>query len=208
MRESFYEILITDVEDLLRFTSSSKTTQNELINNFIKKLAKIYGKGIIQIESKLKYKKFMIEDGGFFSIVLDKPIIFQAYFIKKEKGEAFLKALKKVLRTHVENNDIKDILIDNLELKRKEDFNDSIDILKTIHKLAIKRSFVFSIVILILFAFFEIIKQVLLTMVASYESFRNFYTLTNILGAVLIAFLFEPIKNKTDQLLSKVFKLN
>ncbi len=146
--------------------------------------------------------RFLLKDGGFIEVIAEKPLALNAHFYSKEQADKFAKGLKKALEKHMPNHPVKDMVINNIKVE--DGFRDDVLTLNKwsrMHKIAIHKTVVVTIVTIIVFLIIEMLKEILRTGSERFLHFESF--IISFAVAAMIAFFFEPIKEKVEHYVEK-----
>lgn len=166
---------------------------------------KIHFIGIEDRDGKIIYR-FLFASGGFLEVILDVPLVMKAHFLKVAKAKKFAKALKIIYKLILAESKERDMLIKKIVFDSGE--NEPSIIAKWVddnHKI-IKKSGVYTFVAILVIVVFELIKAAF--ELISLNLFNMRTDVISIIGAVIVAFMFEPMKRKTDQIVNKYFIKN
>jgi hypothetical protein len=211
-------VSFVDVNDILKFTKKEcrdldsqikeeKRVEDEL-KKFIGDVQKHSGHMIHHIgndkKSELFLVRFLFKDGGFLEVVGEKPLSLNAHFISKKEAEKFAEGLKKTLNQYMPDTTIKSMVVDSVQVTdgKQEDMI-TLEKWSKMHKIAVNKTVVVTIVALIIYVTIEITKALLQETTA--EFFPIHSIILSLITAVILAFSFDPIKNKLDEIIEKIY---
>ncbi len=213
-------VSLLDVNELLPFAKEEvrsleqdikeeKRVEKEL-KEFIGKIEKHSGHKIHYIGHEKRYGKhlvrFLLQKGGFIEVMVEKPLALNAHFIKKESAEKFANGLKKALDEHLPDHPVKQMFIDSIAVE--DGFKDdviTVDKWSKIHKLAIHKTLLYTIVVFSIFIIIEIIKEFFLAKTKEVLPFES--VIVTLITAVIIVLFYEQIKEKIELWLAKILKI-
>lgn len=217
-RLDYYLVAASDVENLLSFSKSEKSDLSEDIsehNRAQEELTQFISLLQNQLKEEIKYigedtscgkhlERFLFSKGGFLEIYLEKPLVLKGHFLHKRHADRFVSALKHALKVVIPESPIKSLFIQSIGVEKVQKDPLSTESWMAMHKIYLKRSVIFTLMALFVVVFFELIKALAETV------FLNWFGLGSvewivIVGAVVVAFLFEPMKRRTDRVVSKFF---
>lgn len=212
----YYLISIQDVAELLPFVKKEcdnladeieeENRIKQHLNRFKDILERHFGDSVAYIGEEKSYGKhlerFLFEHGGFMEIMLEPPLILKVHFLSQATAQRFAEALKKTMSEVIQNHPLKDMFIENITVEETEKDPIPIKTWAKMHHIYLQRSMVFTFVAIFIVAIFEIIKAVVGFLSLSWMGYISSF-LISICGAVLIAFLFEPVKKRADKLVNR-----
>jgi len=146
-------------------------------------------------------ERYLFYHGGFMELILEPPLVLKAHFLDKHRAQRFERALKKTFDEIIPDSQLKEIFLEGIAIEEAEE--DPIPMQKwaKMHHIYLEKSLVFTIVAVVIVGLFAAIK-------ASVEiislNFLQAHSVTvTVISAVIIAFLFEPIKKKTEKLVDR-----
>ncbi len=178
------------------------------LREFIKHVEKHSGHKIHHIGNSKDFGvfmvKFLFKKGGFMEVIGERPLTLKAHFINKKDADMFAKGLKKALHNLLPETPVKDMVIDSIAVEdgfKEEQI--SVGKWKKMNKLLLHKTAIVTVFVFILVTINEFWKEIL--KVTTLETFGLHSLVTSVVMAVVIAFLFDPIKNKIEHLLEKWF---
>lgn len=205
---------IVDIDSILPFNSEEKEFVDFLIEKekikeeilqFIMELKKVMKEDIIYIggeEGKNKFiEKFILEEGGFVEFIIEKPLAVNAHFTKMEHARRYLKAIKQALNYVIPDTAYKQVFIDSISINTRKEEHLTFTKWHKMHRFYIKDSVIFTIIAFIIVVIFEGMKKIF--EIISIERFHFESMWVSIFGAIMIAFLFEPVKKRAEKMIDK-----
>tara|TARA_Y100000310_G_scaffold139131_1_gene138354 strand:+ start:7030 stop:7701 length:672 start_codon:yes stop_codon:yes gene_type:complete len=219
-KESYKVISLVDVNELLSFAKKEyKDIEQQIkeeqrvekeLKTFIKNIEGISGNNIQYIGHEKRFGshlvRFLFKQGGFLEVMVEKPLTMNAHFIDTKTANKFLKGLKKSLRKTLPDSNVKKMFIDSLSIQEGVPENIvSMGEWGKMHKIAIHKTFVFTIVAGFLLLIIELIKTIFHEFTREYIGISSF--IITFITALLIAIFFEKIKFQVEKLSKKIFKI-
>jgi len=147
--------------------------------------------------------RFIIEQGGYIEIYIDRPLSLNAHFISQDRAELFLKALKESLNIHIPEHPVKQLMIN--EIKIQNGFVNppvSKGTWNWMHRYTARHAILGTLVALMIFGTLEFTKLLIGT--GAVVTSQNHSILFAGITAIIIAFTLEPLRNWIDRLLEKI----
>ena len=198
-----------EYEQLEEQIKEEKRVEKEL-KEFVSIIEKHSGHKIHYIGHEKRFGKhlvrFLLKDGGFVEVMVEKPLVINGHFISKNSAEKFLHGLKKALEKVLPENQVKKIFIDSLKVE--DGFKDEVltlDKWERMHKLVIHKTVVITFVAIIIFIIVEIIVDILTEVTKEFFSVHS--AVFSMIVAVFLALFFEPIKEKMDAVVARILNL-
>lgn len=147
--------------------------------------------------------KFIIEQGGFLEIFIDRPLSINAHFVSEDNAKKFADGLKESLKIHVPEHPVKDLMIDQIRIEdgfvnppvSKGDWS-------WMHRYTVRHAILGTVVALMIFGTLEFTKLLIGT--GAIVTAQNHSILFAGITAIIIAFTLEPLRNTIDKLLEKI----
>ena len=187
-------------DELEKFILALRTNMGEQIYHL--------GKDTI---NKRSLHRFMFEGPGFMEILLDAPVAINGHFQSRKRAQTFLAALKKTIRGIIPSGPRLEMFLSSIEIEDEHHVPLQIESLEKIHDLReiLQRSATFVIVSLFLFTimgaineFFEYIVTDFLNNTYNFGVHRMVIVITI---AVVLAFVFEPVKGVANRIVEGAF---
>jgi hypothetical protein len=147
--------------------------------------------------------RFIIEQGGYIEMHIDRPLSMNAHFISQDRAELFATALKESLRIHIPEHPVKELMIK--EIKIEDGFINppvSKGTWSWMHRYTVRHAMIGTIVALMIFGTLEFTKLLIGT--GAIFTSQNHTILFAGVTAIIIAFTLEPLRNWIDKLLEKI----
>lgn len=215
--KNYHSVTALDIEELLPFVKKEtkglmegvleeKRVKTEL-EKFIKILKGHINEEIYYIGEEKKFGKhlerFLFENGGFFEIMIESPVSINAHFLHRTRAHKFCKGLKKTIDVILPESQVKGIFINSINVGKREDEPLTYDKWNLMHKLGMHKTFVYTIIALILVLMFEAIQTTVEYINSEFFHFDVHMLHIAVVNAVFIAIFFEPIKLKVSKLVDK-----
>ncbi|MFW5991344.1 MAG: hypothetical protein ACOCQX_03885 [Candidatus Nanoarchaeia archaeon] len=215
-RVQYINIPLEDVEGLLPFNKkgaddlTDEITEEERIKRQIAKFMQIIEK---RMNEKVSYmgtekqygiymERFMFSK-GFVEIIVEKPLLINAHFSDMNEARKYAQALKAAVQKTLPESETKKMLINSISIKPRQK-KITMGEWEKIHRIYIRKSLIFTLAAVFIVAMFEVIKAGFELVFLDWLEIGNDKTFV-IIGAVIVAFLFEPIKKKTESFINKHF---
>jgi len=209
---------LVDVNELLSFAKrESKELEEEIkeeqrvekeLKAFIAEIEKCSGQKMHHIGHEKKYGahliRFLLHNGGFVEVMVEKPLAIKGHFLSEKTAKEFASALKKVLNRTLPDSPVKSMFIDSVKVL--DGWKDEVLTFgkwSQMHKIAIHKTVVVTIVAIFIFVLMEVTKELFHT---TFLQFLRIDTLVvSIVTAVFLAIFFEPIKEKVEHFVENFF---
>lgn len=211
MKDRYFNIPLEDVAGLLPFNKSEtddlsdeiseKKKIREEMGKFMDLLKKNMNTTVFYMGSEGNKERFLLTN-GLVEIIVDRPLVINAHFTKLSQAKKYSKALKATLRKIVPESKIKKMLIDSVEIKDKSSL--TIDKWQQMHNAYLKKSVTFTVAAVSIVVLFEVIKAASELIFLDWLEIAS-HNLIVVIGAVIVAFLFEPIKKRTEKMFNRHF---
>lgn len=207
----YFSVFVEDVNNILPFNIHHKKNiiqeeeEFEAWESFIHILHKNFKSKIIRTgrehTDEGKLEKYLLQGGGYMEVILGQPLILKAHFLRKYRAETFKHALRKTVQHTAASRPELPLFIDNIIVEENTDDPLTMDKWMRMHHIYLQKSVVITIVALFIVAIFELIKVGLEIISLNYFGIHS--TFTTIVGAIIIALLFEPLLHKTEEIVNK-----
>jgi hypothetical protein len=135
--------------------------------------------------------------------MLEKPLVLNAHFLHREKAERFSEALKKTLHYLIPAHPVKEMFIDSITVEEHSKNPLTMETWMRMHNIYLQKSIMFTALTITLVAIFELTKALIESMTLKWFHINS--EIAVIVGAAIVAFAFEPIKKKIEDLVNKYF---
>ena len=147
--------------------------------------------------------RFIIEQGGYIEIFIDRPFSLTAHFVSEDRAKIFAEALKEALQVHMPEHPVKNLMIQQIRIE--DGFTHppiSRGTWKWMHRYTARYALLGTVVALMIFGTLEFTK--LLIGQGAIITSQNHSILFAGLTAIIIAFTLEPLRGVIDRLLEKI----
>ena len=147
--------------------------------------------------------RFIIEQGGYVEIFVDRPLSINAHFVSQDRASLFVNALKEELNIHMPEHPVKELMIQ--EIRTQDGFLNppvSKGTWSWMHRYTVRHAILGTVVALMIFGTLEFTKLLIGT--GAIVTARNHSILFAGITAIIIAFTLEPLRNWIDRLLEKI----
>ena len=220
MKENYKVISLVDVNQLLSFAKNEfnnieeqireeKRVEKEL-KEFVSDIERFSGHRIHFIGHEKRYGKhlirFLLKDGGFLEVMVEKPLAINGHFISRRAAERFVNGLKKVLYYRLPESPIKNLVINSIKVEDglKEEIL-TFEKWGQMHNIWIRKTLAISLVAIILFFVFELIQETFEYIALQYINIPSL--IISLITAIIIAAVFEPLKELIDEVVEKILEV-
>jgi hypothetical protein len=217
-RHDYKVVSMVDVNQLLSFAKAEYQALEEQINEE-KRVEKELKEFINLIEKESRHRihyighekrfgkhmvRFLLKDGGFIEVMVEKPLVLNGHFVTKKSAENFLNGFKKALHHQIPDHPVKQMVIDSIKIE--DGVNAELIKFEThnlMHKIFLRKTVVLSLVAVFIFIIFEIIRESIKLFAFEHASLSSWVTVVP--TAIVIALLFEPLKELADKVVEDFF---
>ena len=210
----FHMVTFLDVTELLSIAKRKRNNSEDMLREELRVEEELQ-KFIALLEKNTKFKihhmgheksygvhlvRYMIRNNGFIEFIVDKPLTINAYFIEREKAKVFANGLKKTLREVIPDSPISDQVIDSVTLMEK---NNVLHLEKwaKMHAISLNKAVVISAMTVIVFTTIEATQEFFEAVAGNLLHVHTI--IISIVTALIIGFLFDPIKTFIENLMEK-----
>jgi hypothetical protein len=216
--EEYKVVSYVDVNDLLTFAKKEYKSLEDQIKEE-KRIEEELKKFIKNVQNHSNYKihfighekrygnhlaRFLFKDSGFLEIMLEKPLAINAHFVNEDAAKKFASGLRKALDAELSDSPVKKMIIDSIKVENGFEAHPlTLSEWSKMHRIAIHRTVVVTIIALQIVLIMELTKYVFHTVAAEFFHLQTY--VVALLTALAVAFLFEPVKNKVEHYIEKIF---
>jgi len=115
---------VRKTESLAQNFEEQERSKKELVK-FIDKLQKVYKEPIwymgMDVIGEKSYERFMFDKGGFFEVMIEKPVAMNAHFVDEKRAKKFKDSLKKTLVQIMPKTEVTKMFIESIEVQDEHD---------------------------------------------------------------------------------------
>ncbi|RME30905.1 hypothetical protein D6789_04260 [Candidatus Woesearchaeota archaeon] len=143
---------------------------------------------------------------GLLELIIDRPAVLNAYFVKRKDAVAFLHALRATLKQELPPSTVKDLFIDSIHIAKGLEEKITHHAHHKMRAIYLHKGASLVAVAIVIVAIFEVIKAVVgIITVEVLGLGRGHPWLVTVISAVFISFFFDPIRDRIEHFIEKYF---
>ncbi len=219
--QDIYAINVLDTNDLMPFSKPEGFEPSEdfqlrdavlaRTTEFTTTLAKKFSCRLISIGEETQAGRHVLRyvfsgKEGLLELIIDRPAVLNAYFVKRKDAVAFLHALRATLARELPESPVKQLFIDSIHITKGLDEKITHETHHKMRAIYLHKGASLVAVAIIIVAIFEVIKAVVgIIAVQWFGIARSHPWVVTVVSAVFISFFFDPIRDRIEHLIEKYF---
>lgn len=196
-----------DLQDELRYMDEVLARTSEFTTELERELKhRLVSLGEDKVDGRHVFRYFFTGMEGLLELIVDRPAVLNAYFVKRKDAVHFLHALRKTFAKVLPQSSVKPLFIDSIHVAKG--LNEKITH-HTHHKMRaiyLHRGLSLVAVAIVIVAVFEMIKAVVgLFTVEVLGLSHDLLWVVTVVSAVIISFIFDPVRKRVEHLIEKWF---